>query len=277
LSGTITVNTGGTITLTSAAATANQTVCQNVAITNITYGVGGDATGANVTGLPTGVTPNFSGGVLTISGTPTASGTFNYTVTTTGSACNNPSLNGTITVNPAPTITATPTPIITCSGSQFTINLSSSINTPAPGTAYNWIRTNTTNLVGMDPTGPGGTFMPATLVGALTNLLTTQQTSVFTFIATGPNGCAAAPVQVTVNVNPSPTVSIAANSGNVCSGSTLTLSGSPAGGTWSSNNPGVATVNGSGLVTGVATSGSAIITYSYTDQQRFVWVQLLNQ
>src|SRR5690606_25818312 len=44
-----------------------------------------------------GVSGSYSGGVLTISGTPISLGTFNYTVTTTGS-CTPVSLPGTITV-----------------------------------------------------------------------------------------------------------------------------------------------------------------------------------
>ena len=49
---------------------------------------------------------------------------------------------------------------------------------------------------------------------------------------------------------------------NVCAGTTTTLSDAIAGGTWSSSNTGVATVNSStGVVTGVS-SGSAYITYS---------------
>lgn len=98
-SATVTVNPNHTLALTSAGATTTQTVCNGVAITNITYSVGGGATGAGVTGLPSGVTGNFSGGVFTISGTPTADGTYNYTVTTTGNACSPQSLIGTITVN----------------------------------------------------------------------------------------------------------------------------------------------------------------------------------
>ena len=82
--GSITVNPDATISLTSAAGTDAQSLCVNTAITNITYAVGGGGTGAGVTGLPAGVTGSYSGGVFTISGTPTATGTFNYTVTTTG-------------------------------------------------------------------------------------------------------------------------------------------------------------------------------------------------
>ena len=61
------------------------------------------ATGAGVTGLPSGVTGTYNAGVFTISGIPTESGTFNYTVTTTG-PCINPSLSGTITINANSTI-----------------------------------------------------------------------------------------------------------------------------------------------------------------------------
>lgn len=107
-SGTITVNANSTLALSSAAGTDNQTLCVNSPITNITYALGGGATGASITAgaLPAGVTGSFAGGVFTISGTPTVSGVFNYTVGATG-PCNNPTLNGTITVNANATITLT--------------------------------------------------------------------------------------------------------------------------------------------------------------------------
>ncbi|NBY25341.1 MAG: hypothetical protein EBQ65_06650, partial [Chitinophagaceae bacterium] len=72
-----------TISLSSAANTDAQTKCINSAITNITYSTTG-ATGATVSGLPAGVSGSWSGNVVTISGTPTASGTYTYTVTMTG-------------------------------------------------------------------------------------------------------------------------------------------------------------------------------------------------
>jgi hypothetical protein len=62
----------------------SQTVCINTAITTINLATTG-ATGATFAGLPAGVTGSWASNVATfISGTPTASGTFNYTVTTTG-------------------------------------------------------------------------------------------------------------------------------------------------------------------------------------------------
>ncbi|MFN9110627.1 MAG: beta strand repeat-containing protein, partial [Bacteroidota bacterium] len=86
-----------TITLTSA--NNIQTVCPNASLVNITYTLAGGANSASVTGLPSGVTSGVSGGVLTISGTPTVSGTYNYTVNTLGNSCGAAQATGTITVS----------------------------------------------------------------------------------------------------------------------------------------------------------------------------------
>jgi len=75
---------------------------QGVAITPVTLvgsgGVGGPYTFA-ATGLPTGLTMSSNG---TITGTPTVTGTFNYTVTITDSAGNTGTLNCSVTVAPPP-------------------------------------------------------------------------------------------------------------------------------------------------------------------------------
>jgi hypothetical protein len=84
------------ISLTSAPGTDNQSVCTYTPITNITYTSTG-ATGATFSGLPAGVTGNFASGNITISGTPTVTGTFNYTVTLTG-GCGSVSTTGTISI-----------------------------------------------------------------------------------------------------------------------------------------------------------------------------------
>jgi len=81
--GSITVTPNNTIALSSAAGTNAQTGCVNTAITNITYATT-TATGATVSGLPTGVSGSWSSNVFTITGTPSVTGTFNYTVTMTG-------------------------------------------------------------------------------------------------------------------------------------------------------------------------------------------------
>jgi hypothetical protein len=96
---TIYLNTvNNTSTLSSSAGTNNQTLCQNTPITNITYNTKG-ATGSTFSNLPTGVLGNWDNNVVTITGTPSVSGTFNYVVTLTG-GCGTVTSNGTITVNP---------------------------------------------------------------------------------------------------------------------------------------------------------------------------------
>jgi hypothetical protein len=63
------------------------------------------ATGATFSGLPDGLTGTWSGNMARISGTPTVSGVFNYTITTTG-GCPPATATGTITVAPQNTIVA---------------------------------------------------------------------------------------------------------------------------------------------------------------------------
>jgi YVTN family beta-propeller protein len=94
------------ITLSSAPGSNSQAVAINVPITPITYRVTGDTTiidtmKVSVSGtLPPGVTAVYSAGLLTISGTPTASAVspFVYIVTTTGNTCSNEEPTGSITV-----------------------------------------------------------------------------------------------------------------------------------------------------------------------------------
>ena len=79
----------------------NQTVCMNSVLTSIVFTISG-ATNATVSGLPTGLSGNFSAGMLTISGTPTVSGIFNYSVTLTDGTNSGVGITGTITVNALP-------------------------------------------------------------------------------------------------------------------------------------------------------------------------------
>ncbi|MFM7747514.1 MAG: hypothetical protein ACKO7X_06300, partial [Bacteroidota bacterium] len=86
------------ITLSSPTGTSSQTVTVNTAITNITYTTTG-ATGVTVSGLPSGVTGTWVSGLLTISGTPTSSGIFNYNVSITGGCTGGTNIaSGSITV-----------------------------------------------------------------------------------------------------------------------------------------------------------------------------------
>ena len=103
----VTITPDNTISLSSASGSDDQSVCLNSAITNITYTTKG-ATGATFTGLPPGVTGQWTANVITISGSPSSmtGNPFNYTVTLTG-GCGNTSINGKITIITSNTITLT--------------------------------------------------------------------------------------------------------------------------------------------------------------------------
>ncbi|MBK8349986.1 MAG: hypothetical protein IPL08_21120 [Saprospiraceae bacterium] len=97
------VNATGTINVTpnntAGTPSSTPTLCINTALTPITRTTTG-ATGIGAsTGLPTGVSAAWASNTITITGTPTASGTFNYSIPLTG-GCGAVNATGTITVNP---------------------------------------------------------------------------------------------------------------------------------------------------------------------------------
>jgi uncharacterized protein (TIGR02145 family) len=99
------VNATGTITVSAAcaaaAASSTPTLLVNTVLTNITHGTT-SATGiGTASGLPAGVSAAWSADVITISGTPTASGTFSYTIPLTGTSCSSVNATGMITVTAA--------------------------------------------------------------------------------------------------------------------------------------------------------------------------------
>ena len=196
--------------------------------------------------------------------TAAAAGT--YSVTATVAGCTSAAGTVIVTVNPLPVITATPVPVNVCSGSAFVINLQSNI----ANTQFNWIRDNTANLLGMDPTGPG--YTSSTVInGGLVNNTTITQTVHFAIQSLTPAGCSANPINsvATLNIYAPPHVDSITAPGNIynlCSNSTMQLSDATPGGVWSSNNPAIASVNSStGLVTPNAATGSVTISYMVTD------------
>ena len=121
---TITVNPANS----AGTASSSPTLCINTVLTNITHSTSAatgisnsGVTGAN--GLPAGVSASWSGDVITISGTPTAAGTFNYTIPLTG-GCGSVNATGTITVtgdNTAGTASSTPTQCVNTALTNITI------------------------------------------------------------------------------------------------------------------------------------------------------------
>lgn len=210
ISGSITVLPDQAITLTSPPGTASQIVCANTPITNITYSVSGGATGAGVTGLPTGVTGTYNAGIFTISGTPAASvsGVFNYTVTTTGT-CKPATASGTITVNALPAATASNNGPV-CVGDRLTL-------TGGPSGiqySYSWTGPNgfSSNQQSPNVSNNATLAMSGTYTLTVTNTLTTCKSSATT--------------DVIVNSNP---VATASSNSPVCVGSPINLTGGPSG------------------------------------------------
>jgi hypothetical protein len=188
----IIVTSANTIALTSAAVTENQTVCINTAITNITYATTG-ATGATITGLPAGVTGSFAANVVTISGTPAALGTFNYSVTLTG-GCKTVTANGSIV-----------------SIATGTINLSSASGTDNQtvciGNAITNITYATTGATGATVTG-----LPSGVTGAFAGNVVTitgtpTQTGTYNYTVTLTGGCGTVTKNGTIIVNALPVTS----------------------------------------------------------------------
>ncbi len=98
----VTLTANNSATLSSAAGTNSQTLNITNSISNITYSTI-SATGATFTGLPSGVSGGFNSNLVTISGTPTVSGVFNYTVTLTG-GCGVVSAIGSINILNSPNL-----------------------------------------------------------------------------------------------------------------------------------------------------------------------------
>jgi gliding motility-associated-like protein len=109
------VNATGSITVgvnnTVSAPSSTPTLCINTALVTITHNTTG-ATGIGVaTGLPQGINASWSANTISLSGSPTLSGTYNYTIPLTG-GCGTVSATGTITVSPVSSVTpasSTPT------------------------------------------------------------------------------------------------------------------------------------------------------------------------
>ncbi|WNW02991.1 gliding motility-associated C-terminal domain-containing protein [Tenacibaculum sp. HL-MS23] len=321
-----TVNATGTITVTpnntAAAASTTPTLCIDTALTDITIATSG-ATGIGAaTDLPAGVTASWSSDVITIAGTPTASGIFNYSIPLTG-GCGTVNATGTITVNalddasfnynaasycqtgvdPTPTIGGLAGGTFTSSPAGLNIkpgNGGIDLDVSTPGTytvtyttsgacpnssdvsvtindlehsSFNY----STGAYCADATDPtptitgdtGGNF--TSTVGLIINAssgvidvsASTPGAYTVTYITTGPCPDSS---DVSVTINSVPNAPGITGDNLLCNGEMTTLSTTAIGTiVWSSDTPGVASINTStGEVTAVS-AGTTNITYTVTD------------
>ncbi|MGL2988579.1 Ig-like domain-containing protein, partial [Flavobacterium sp. RSSA_27] len=97
------------------------------------------------------------------------------------------------------------------------------------------------------------------------NTLSVTSSGSYTVESINPSGCISglsAPIVVTIS--PYPVVDVIAGNTVVCAASTLQLTNATVAGVWTSDNTGIATVDGNGLVTGV-NAGTVTISYTVTN------------
>jgi len=181
----------------------------------------------------TGSAYSWSNGAITQSITLTASASVTVTVTD-ANGCSATSAPFTVTMNPTPVATITAGgPTTFCSGSSVAL-------TAPVAASYLWSSGETTQSIIASVDGP------------------------YSVTITDGNGCTATSANTNITVLSVPTVQAIAGSNSVCVGNTTTLTNATLGGTWSSLNASVATINSVGLLTGVS-NGTATITYSVSN------------
>ncbi len=193
----VNVTNSNGITLTSASGTDDQTVCLNSAITNITYSTTG-ATGATITGLPTGVSGSWNANVITISGAPTVNTTspYNFNIALTG-GCGSASKTGKITVNNLNTINL--------SSATGTDNQTLCINTVLTNITYNTTGATGGTVTGL-PSGVTGSWSANTVT--ITGTPTVSSTTPFNYSISLSGGCGTVTKTGNINVNPKQTLGL---------------------------------------------------------------------
>jgi len=237
--------------------------------------VGGTAT-YNVTASGTSLSYQWRKGTTNlanggnISGATTASLTINpvalsdaatdYNVVVTSSGgYSATSGNAALTVNPLPTITTSATATTVCfsSSSQNSgLSYSATTNTPT-----NYTITWNPAAISAGLVNVGSTALPASPITVPVAAGVTAGTYTGTLTVTNANSCSSTGNSFTVTINAAPTIT---GTLTTCTGSATQLTGSGTAALsspWISASAGIATVNSTGLVTGVS-GGSSVITYT---------------
>jgi hypothetical protein len=242
-------------------AASNRTVCLNNALTDINMALGGGATNATVSGLPSGLTATVSGSNLRISGTPTQSGRFNFTVTTSGNPC-----SAAATTNGIIDVIGTGGTRLAPSGQQCAGTILNFQSIPTGGNGVytiNW-GADRDNNGSFELSGSGTNFSFTSVnagIAAITNPVQLTVTS---------NGVNCTQT-FTPTINPIPSVNDPADQ-TLCSGqqtSAINFSGNGVSGTtfnWSNSNSAIGlAANGTGNIAAfTASAGSATVTVTPT-------------
>ncbi|MGL2999900.1 T9SS sorting signal type C domain-containing protein [Flavobacterium sp. RSSB_23] len=168
---TVTVSPNNTV----GSPSSSPNLCIGTLMTSITHTTTGATGIGTALGLPAGVSASWASNTITISGAPTASGTFNYSIALDGGCGSVLNATGTITVNPlpsAPTIGPITHPTCTVATGSFQI------------TAYDSARTYA--------------FNPAILSISGTGLVTANPGD-YSFTVDNATGCISLPTLVTID------------------------------------------------------------------------------
>ena len=212
-----------------AAISGATTVCigSAISLSNVVPGGSWSAADTSVTSIDNfGVVAGLSLGISTIS----------YTVT---NSCGSAYAVHSVTVDPLPVNGSLSDPSSICIGSSISLS----------------------------GTTTGGTWSSSD-----SSVATVSNTGVVTAVSTGSstisyiaaNSCGTAVSTTSVTVNALPDAGSITGTTTICPAAASNLSNSVTGGTWSSSDSSVATVNSAGFVTGVST-GSSAISYSVTN------------
>jgi hypothetical protein len=227
---TVTVHpipSAGTITIPSV-------VCMSTPTTLTSSVPGGVWSSAAVSGS---ATIGSSSGIVTGTSTGTADITYTYT---SAAGCTNTTTTTTITVNPLPTAGIITGATNVCPAVTITLS-----NATAGGV---W--------------SSSGTWAN---VGSASGVVTGVTTGVETITYTVTNSCGTISTTYPVTVDPLPFAgTIGGSTAAICPGQTTNLTSSVSGGAWSSSTGSVASVSGTGVVTGIA-GGTTVISYSVTN------------
>ena len=232
-------------------ASSSPTLCINTALTNITVATTGATGIGTATGLPAGVTAAWATNTITISGTPSASGTFNYSIPLTG-GCGSVSATGTIIVSPVNTAAVASSSPTLC------------INTPLTN-----ITVATTGATGISNSGVSGSNslpagVSASWLGSVITISGTPSASgTFNYSIPLTGGCGTVNATGTIIVTPAMTAGVASSSPSLCISTVMTSVTHTTTLATGISNTGVSGANG--LPAGVSASWSgSLITISGT-------------
>ena len=255
-----TVACGAALKLTNSAPATAATGTAYTGTVTVTGGKGTYTWGA-VTGLPAGLTAKGSGATLTISGTPTAAGTFSIPVSVHDSG--------------TPQGTATATVSITVSSPAMTVT-NNAPATATVGTAYSGTVT---------VTGGNGTYTWAAVTGLPAGLTATGSGATLTISGTPTAAAAAKAVTVSVSdtettkktATATVTITVSAPTLTITTGSlpagqvgqsysaTLAATGGTGTATWTASGlPAELSISSAGTISGTLTSKTTAQTYSVT-------------